>query len=469
MSKNLERSNMNKISINMLSNADSIKGQGVGSAYKEQVKLVKDGASDLFDVTINAWEDGMINHFHSIDIMYYLRLKTSSAISVVYVHFLPETLDGSISLPKPIFSTLKHYVLDFYRSADYCIVVNPIFIDKLVAHGIQRERIMYIPNFVSKDEFNVIERHSDVEDIRRKYKIPTDKFMVMGVGQVQTRKGVLDFVEIAKQHPDKSFVWAGGFSFGVITDGYRELKKVLENPPSNVYFLDIVPREEMNALFNLTDVLFMPSYNELFPMSILEASNTNTPIILRDLELYDDILFDFYLKGHTNEDFSKLIQKLADDKEFYQEGERLSQKISDFYSKENVLKQWVDFYTKIYRERNTIHSVTLRKSTNDYERILSGKKTMLIDGSSMNRMPFGKIIEGDTIHFSNRGSSQVILKARIKTVVNYEYFDEEETLRVLLSYQDVLQLTAKDIKKYASKLYLTFVEIDEVEAVDIKV
>ena len=42
-----------RIVINMLSNADKVEGQGVGSAYLEQVKLVSEGASDLFDVRIN--------------------------------------------------------------------------------------------------------------------------------------------------------------------------------------------------------------------------------------------------------------------------------------------------------------------------------------------------------------------------------------------------------------------------------
>ena len=43
----------------------------------------------------------------------------------------------------------------------------------------------------------------------------------MGAGQVQTRKGVMDFVEVAKKMPDVKFVWAGGFSFGAITDGHE--------------------------------------------------------------------------------------------------------------------------------------------------------------------------------------------------------------------------------------------------------
>ena len=41
----------------MLSSADKVDGQGVGSAYLEQVSLVKEGAKDLFDVKINDKKD----------------------------------------------------------------------------------------------------------------------------------------------------------------------------------------------------------------------------------------------------------------------------------------------------------------------------------------------------------------------------------------------------------------------------
>ena len=57
---------MKKISINMLSSADKVAGQGVGSAYLEQVKLVKEGAGDLFDVYINSRKTCDIVHCHQL-------------------------------------------------------------------------------------------------------------------------------------------------------------------------------------------------------------------------------------------------------------------------------------------------------------------------------------------------------------------------------------------------------------------
>ena len=339
---------MNKLRINMLSKADSIDGQGVGSAYLEQVALVKE-CDDIFDVTVNnSGSKFDIVHVHTINPQYYLKMNKKH-VNVCYVHMLPDTLDGSIKLPKGLFKFFKKYVTRFYQKADEIVVVNPIFINPLVELGIKKEHITYIPNYVSKNQFHIISEDKRME-VRDLYGIPRDRFVVLGVGQVQTRKGVLDFIETAKRNPEMFYVWAGGFSFGKITDGYKELKEIVDNPPENVKFTGIVKRDKMNDIFNMSDVLFMPSFNELFPMAILEAVNAHKPVLLRDLDLYVDILFEKYEKGHGVDDFVVGLQNLKNDKTLYDKASKNSAYISEFYSKEHVREIWREYYPRIYQK-----------------------------------------------------------------------------------------------------------------------
>ena len=343
---------MNKIRINMLSSADKVDGQGVGSAYLELIKLLKEKGKDKFDIQINKGiKDCDIIHAHTVDLKNYFKIKFSKKPTVSYVHFLPTTLDGSIKLPKPIFHIFKKYVISFYKNADNIVVVNPIFIDDLVKIGLDKNKITYIPNFVSKKDFYKKDG-IDKRKIRKQYKLKDTDFVVLGAGQVQTRKGVLDFVEVAKKLPDVKFIWAGGFSFGNITDGYEELKKVMDNPPENVKFLGIIPRNKMNDLFNMSDLLFVPSYNELFPMTILEAMSTDTPLLLRDLELYEDILFKKYLEATNNDDFALMINKLKEDKKLYKEQVNNSKEISKYYSEDNVYKIWEKYYEGLIKKED---------------------------------------------------------------------------------------------------------------------
>ena len=338
-----------KIRINMLSMADSVDGQGVGSAYLELMKLLKEDGKDDFEVLLNdKIKNSDIIHAHTVEPRNYFKMKRAKVPTIAYVHFLPDTLDGSIKLPKLAFKIFKRYVIKFYKNADNLVVVNPIFKKDMVKAGLDENKITYIPNFVSKEKF-FKKTDKEIKELRKKYDIEEKDFVVLGAGQVQNRKGVLDFVETAKKLPNIKFIWAGGFSFGGITDGHKELQKVMDNPPKNVKFIGIIPRTEMNDLFNACDLLFVPSYNELFPMTILEACSTDTPILLRSLELYEDILFKKYLCADNNDDFADLIKKLSTDKKLYKEAVENAKYISKFYSKDNVYILWKDYYTNLVK------------------------------------------------------------------------------------------------------------------------
>lgn len=337
--------------INMLSSADKVKGQGVGSAYEEQVSLVKNNLA--YEVVINDSIKEDIVHHHTIDLKHYIFSKWfKKSIHLGYVHFLPETLKGSIKLPRLVQKIFERYVIEFYKSMDYLVTVNPYFIDLLEQYNIPKEKVYYIPNFVSEQEFYPVKVNKKLE-IRKEYNIPSKSFVVLGVGQVQTRKGVLDFIEVAKENPDISFVWAGGFSFGAITDGYKTLKETTENPPKNVTFTGIIDRSKMNELYNMSDMLFMPSYNELFPMSILEAMSVGKPILLRDLDIYKGILEGYYCYGDKNKDFSDIILKLSKDNLYYQQQKNAAISGSHFYSRTHVLKQWENLYDLLDRKMDT--------------------------------------------------------------------------------------------------------------------
>lgn len=331
----------------MISKGEEVKGQGVGSAYFELIKLIELKLSDKIKVNYNNALGADFNHVHTIHPKCFWQMKSSKKPSCMHVHFLPETVEGSIKLPKIFQSFFYRYIIRFYKNAEELIVVNPIFIEPLTQYGINKERITYIPNVVATKDFypKTIDEPSE---LFKKYELSLDKFTVVSVGQVQTRKGVLDFIEIAKQLPEVQFIWAGGFSFGKITDGYDQLTAVIQNPPANVKFVGIVDREEMNDLYNACDLLLTTSYNELFPVSILEAVNSGLPILVRDLDLYEKIYFTDYLRANTNEEFIHHINELMTNSEVLAKAKAASKKIATDYSEDNVAKLWDDYYTQFY-------------------------------------------------------------------------------------------------------------------------
>lgn len=332
--------------IKILSTATSVPGQGVGSAYIEQIRLIKQ-SKNITIVGRHANRYDLL-HVHTINFRYFLRMLLSRKPKVVYVHFLPTTLENSIKLPKIIFNIFKWYIKKFYQVADYLIVVNPSFIDPLVALKIPLDRIRFIPNYVDPDQFKIT---TSKEGLKQTLNLPN--FTVLGVGQVQHRKGIMDFVHIAKKMPHLDFVWAGGFSFKEITAGFEELKEVMDYPPKNLRFLGIIPREKLMEYYKAADVFFLPSYDELMPMSVLEAAVLACPILLRDLPLYQPVFFDQFLKAKDQEGFINILNQLSHDPVYYKESLSHPKWIVNHYKKSTILDAWEKFYKEVKHRGKT--------------------------------------------------------------------------------------------------------------------
>ena len=332
------------IKITMFSSADKVAGQGVGSAYLELVGLLKTHFKDEFDVAINRYRRSDVSHYHTIDLPFYFStFSKKRGQKVGYVHFLPETLEGSLKIPQPFRGIFYRYVIAFYKRMDHLVVVNPSFIDKLVAYDIPREKISYIPNFVDSRRFHPVPA-GEKKRLRAKFDLPQDKFIVLGTGQVQERKGVPDFIRLARQNPDVQFVWAGGFSFGRLTDGYRELKKVVDNPPANLRFTGIVSRDEIAQLNNLADLFLLPSFNELFPMSVMEAFSCGTPVMLRDLDLYQAIIKGDYEPAKDVEEMQVKLTLLRNDPARLDHWQKQARVAAQYYSEDHLAAIWHRFY-----------------------------------------------------------------------------------------------------------------------------
>lgn len=337
-----------KIVIDFLAKEKEAPGQGVHSASFENLGLIREMGADAYDCRLDKdISKADIVQVCDVHPQFFFKMKPNR-LTVGMVHFLPDTLNGSIALPGFMMSVFKKYVMAFYRKAKELVVVNPIYRDKLIDLGFDPAHVTYIPNYVSKTLFHPLSIAERIAS-RQRLGIPEKGFVVLSCGQTQPRKGIYDFVSVAEDNPDVTFVWAGGFTFGKATQDYEKIKKLSQSLPPNVKFLGIVPRELMNAVYNSANLYFSASYEELFPMCVLEASACNVPILVRDLDLYKPIYGDLVEYASDNEGFSKAIQRLVSDPmELAKLGEN-AQSISNRYSKEAVYAQWDAFYQRILK------------------------------------------------------------------------------------------------------------------------
>ena len=271
------------------------------------------------------------------------------SIVVGSVHFLPETVDQSLKLPEAFRKAFYGYLIQFYKSMDHLVTVNPCFIPKIEAYGIDPQRVTYIPNYVSSSRFFPADLQKKRE-LRVRYGLDPDRFTVVCAGQLQTRKGVADFAKLAAQRPQMQFVWAGDFSFGSISDGHREIEQLVKEHPDNLRFTGLIEREKMAEIYQMGDVMLLPSYDELFPMTVLEAMSCGIPILLRDLDLYKVILDGYYLAASDDREFLNQLDRLKTEPDYYAQAMAKAKCGNDFYGQEHVLSMWRRFYHQMLEE-----------------------------------------------------------------------------------------------------------------------
>lgn len=344
---------MREFTLNMLSHADRVKGQGVLSAYLEELHLITGNLDQIegkdtdfqMKVVVNSARPADITHIHTVNPQFFMQIPylKNKGVTVASVHFLPETVDQSLSIPKVFREFFYDYLIQFYKSVDYLVTVNPCFIPKLAAYGIDENKVTYIPNYVSSKQFYPVDEQRKRE-LRKEYHLKEDVFTVVCAGQLQTRKGVFEYAKLAEQLPQMQFVWAGDFAFGNMSDGYKDIEKLLKEHPQNLHFTGLVERDKMPQVYQMGDVMLLPSFDELFPMTVLEAMSCHVPILLRDLDLYPVILDGYYLKAQDNAGFAEVLNKLSQQPQYYEQAVQMSRKGNDFYSEEHVLSMWRDFY-----------------------------------------------------------------------------------------------------------------------------
>ena len=58
--------------------------------------------------------------------------------------------------------------------------------------------------------------------------------------------------------------------------------------------------------------MFLPSFGELFQMSVLESMALRKLVLLRVLDIYHNILFNYYLRDKDIGDFIHIIKDIQD-------------------------------------------------------------------------------------------------------------------------------------------------------------
>jgi len=331
-----------------------MKGQGVHTAFVDCVDLL--ACHEDLEVVVNGEGWGDIMHAHTYGPYYFWKGRRYRGRRVFTVHVIPDSIKGSLPVWPLFMPLVRRYLRRVYSYADVCIAISPMVAQAIREVGADT-RIVQIYNPVH------VEKFAPSQELRaighERLGIPEDAFVVLGVGQLEGRKGVEDFLDVAQACPDLFFLWAGGRPFGVLTEGIRRLNKRIRASGANVKFPGTFKWDDMPSIYNAADLFLFPSYQENCPGAPLEAAAVGLPVIYRDLPEYALLYEKPYLKARNTEEFITLTKRMATDPSFREEGRSISRALLSQFDWESIAKQLLALYRDMLaRDREAVSNMS---------------------------------------------------------------------------------------------------------------
>lgn len=111
-----------------------------------------------------------------------------------------------------------------------------------------------------------------------------------------------------------------------------------------------------------------------------------------------------------------------------------------------------------------VHLVYCDDKEKVLEKILSGKKTMVIRAAAGRKIPHSRVFEGEKLYFMKKGTSKISAAAEVKSVQNFVKLTEEQIDDVLDKNADKLNLSEKQRLRWHKKC-ICLTEFQNVEEI----
>ena len=262
--------------------------------------------------------------------------------------------DGESDVDAPGF--LDFFSPDIYiaRRVACTTVLNPTVREIFADNGVDRDRLVHIPNGVNVEKFESI-TDDDCTRVRDAYDLG-DRPVVFFAGTIMPRKGVAEFVEaaadvVAAGHDDVKFVIAGETD---LDDEYMETVRSLiaeGGIDANVTFTGYLNDSELLPMYQTASVFVLPSFEEGFGMVVSEAMAAGTPPVASRISGIDQQIDDgntgiMVEPGSVDELGAALTELLDDPEKRRTMGERSRERAQQF-SWERITDQYIDVYEKL--------------------------------------------------------------------------------------------------------------------------
>lgn len=207
---------------------------GIGKAMKHQQKAMNLANVDFTtksNLTKNS--DFDIMHVNTYSVFTYLVAKNAKRKGkkiIYHAHSTEEDFRDSFILSNQISKMYKRWLIYCYSLGD--VILTPTVYSKklLEGYGIKKD-IIPISNGIDLDYFKY--DADGAEEFRKSFGFSKHDKIIISVGLYIERKGILDFIKLAKMLPEYKFIWFGYTPPYLIPS---KIRKAIKTKLPNLFF-----------------------------------------------------------------------------------------------------------------------------------------------------------------------------------------------------------------------------------------
>ena len=286
----------------------AIRKSGLGKAIEHQKKALE---LANIDYTLDKKDDYDILHINTYFIKSYFVAKLAKlrGKKVVYhAHSTEEDYLNGFILSKQTAKFFKWWLVTCYRVGDVLVTPTP-YSKRLISSykHLENKKIYPISNGIDLSLFKRNEKSG--KEFRKKYNIKNNEKVIIGIGLYIERKGIVDFVELAKRLPEYKFIW---FGYSPLAAATKKVRDAVNTKLPNLTFAGYVEQPEIKNALSGCDLYLFPTLEETEGIPIIEACACKTKALIRDIPIFEGWLEDGVnvYKAKDLDDFEDKIKKI---------------------------------------------------------------------------------------------------------------------------------------------------------------
>lgn len=287
-----------------------IKVSGIGCAVSHQKDALTRNGIDYTTNPHDSFDIAHINTYGPGSRRLAKRLRRIGKPVVYHAHSTEEDFRNSFIGSNLFSKVFKKFITSCYNLGD--IVITPTNYSKglIEGYGI-KPPVRAVSNGIDVSFYKG--KSTDRADFRKRFGYAETDKVIMSVGLYIERKGILDFVELARRMPDYKFIWFGKTPLYSIPS---KIRKAVRTKLPNLTFAGFIEPAELKKAYHGADVFAFLTQEETEGIVLLEALASHTPTLVRDIPIYKDFIKDSVsgYKASTLEQMESKLRGMAEKK-----------------------------------------------------------------------------------------------------------------------------------------------------------